>query len=419
MSRSSRAWRMTVTTLHGFSCGLPNPATDSTLKAWLTDAHVDVGSIGLFSAVRLPYTLKFLWSPVMDRYVPPFLGRRRGWMIVTQGALGLLLAAIGLARPETHPILFGLLAFAITFAAASQDIVVDAYRRESLPEPELALGTSVYIVGYRIGMIVAGAVALAASSTVPWPFVYAGLGLLTSVGALATLFGPAPEIEAIAPASFRDAVVEPLREFLSRKGALTVLAFVLAYKLGDNLANSLTMNFYLDELKFEKTEISAIAKGVGLLSLVLGGVVGGAITLRIGTNRALWVLGVLQALSVGNFALLAHFGKDHLLLTFAIVTEMLVVGASGSAYAAYLAAQTDRRYTATQYALLTAVMGMSNTVLAMPMGYVEQALGWEGFFLFCMVMALPGLLLLQLVAPWNPPVSDGGDNPLSPPAGKP
>ena len=187
-----------------------------------------------------------------------------------------------------------------------------------------------------------------------------------------------------------------------------MLAFVLAYKLGDNLANSLTMNFYLDELHFEKTEISAIAKGVGLLSLVVGGLVGGTITLKIGTNRALWVLGVLQALSVGNFALLAHFGKSHLLLTFAIVTEMLVVGASGSAYAAYLAAQTDRRYTATQYALLTAVMGMSNTVLAMPMGYVAQALGWEGYFLFCMAMAVPGLLLLPIVAPWPRATSPAG-----------
>ncbi len=396
----SRARRIVVTTLHGFSCGLPNPATDSTLKAWLTDAHVGTESIGLFSIVRLPYTLKFLWSPVMDRYVPPFLGRRRGWMIVTQGALGLLLAAIGLTRPDTHPFMFGLVAFAITFAAASQDIVVDAYRRESLPEEELALGTSLYILGYRAGMIMAGAIALAASSTVPWPVVYAGLGALTVVGALATFFGPNPEIEVAAPASFRDAVVEPLKEFLSRKGVWTVLAFVLAYKLGDNLANSLTMNFYLQELKFDKTEISAIAKGVGLLSLVVGGLAGGTITLKIGTNRALWILGVLQALSIGNFALLAHYGKSHVLLVFAIVTEMFVVGASGSAYAAYMAAQTDRRYTATQYALLTAVMGMSNTVLAMPMGYVEKALGWEGYFLFCMVMAIPGLLLLRIVAPW-------------------
>lgn len=395
-----RARRLVVTTLHGFSCGLPNPATDSTLKAWLTDAHVDTASIGLFSVVRLPYTLKFLWSPVMDRYVPPFLGRRRGWMIVTQGVLGLLLAAIGLTRPETHPVVFGFMAFAITFAAASQDIVVDAYRRESLPEEELALGTSLYILGYRVGMIMAGAIALAASSTVPWPIVYAALGLLTVVGALATFFGPNPEVEVLGPASFRDAVVEPLREFLSRKGALTVFAFVLAYKLGDNLANSLTINFYMNELLFEKTEISAIAKGVGLLSLVVGGLVGGTITLKVGTNRALWVLGVLQALSVGNFVLLAHFGQSHALLTLAIVTEQLVVGASGAPYAAFLASQTDRRYTATQYALLTAVMGMSNTVLAMPMGYVAEALGWQGYFLFCMTMAIPGLLLLPVVAPW-------------------
>lgn len=400
MERREGFWRRSVVTaMHGFSCGLPLVATGSTMQAWLTDAKVSREAVGLFNLVGTPYTLKFVWAPVLDRVVPPFLGRRRGWMIVAQGVLGLLLAGIGLVAPQTSPTLFAAVAVAIAFASASQDIVVDAYRRESLPDDELALGSSLYVMGYRIAMLVSGGVALAMADHVPWPTVYAMLGALGAVGAIATLLGTEPELEAPPPRSLTDAVVQPLAEFCRRDGAWAILAFVLLYKLGDNLASSMSMRFY-KELGFQNEEIGLVVKTFGMVATIVGGLLGGAVTLRIGTHRALWTLGLAQAMSILTLVALWHAGHSLTWLTVAIGSESVTMGAATSAYGAYMASQTDRRYTATQYALLTALMGVPRTLLSAPTGYIVGALGWPLFFVACTATAIPGMVLLTKVAPW-------------------
>lgn len=397
--------RMAVTLLHGFASGLPLLAISSTLQAWLHDAKVDIGTIGLFALAGTPYTLKFLWSPLLDRYTPPFLGRRRGWILVFQIAVGVLLASFGRFDPHDSPTVFGALAVAVAFASASQDIGIDAYRRDSLRDEELGLGSSLYVTGYRLAMLVSGGFALYLADHIAWRSVYAILGGLMAIGAVATFLGEEPVTDEPPPRTLREAVIDPLAQFLRRDGALAILAFVLLYKVGDNLASAITTPFYLG-LGFEKTDIAEIVKTFGMVATISGGIAGGYAVMQFGTNRVLWVVGLIQASSILFPAAMAHIGKDYSLLVATIAAENFSMGMSSSAYVAYMAAQTDRRYTATQYALLTAVMGVPRTILAAPMGYVEKAIGWEAYFVLCCACALPGMMLLMVVAPWPKPQPD-------------
>ena len=392
--------RMLVQLLAGFSSGLPLLLTGSTLQAWLRDEQVDLGAIGLFALVGLPYTLKFVWSPLFDRFVPPFLGRRRGWMLPVQIAVAVAIAALGLSNPAVSPAGVAILALVVTFTSASQDTLLDAYRRETLAENELGFGTSVFVGGYRAAMLVSGALALALADRIPWRAVYLLMAGCMAVGIAMTLLCREPEMEAPPPRTLREAVVEPFLDFFRRREAWLILAFILFYKIGDQMASAMTTPFVL-EMGFSKTELAAVVKLFGLASMIGGGLVGGIVMLKLGIGRSLWAFGILQALSILAFAALAQAGREYALLAGAVSLENFSFGMGTSAYAAYIASQTNKRFTATQYALFSSLTGIPRVLAAAPTGYLAQALGWTGYFGFCAAAAIPGLVLLFWVAPWR------------------
>jgi len=386
-----------VALLMGFSCGLPLLLTITVLQAWMKDAGVDLTVIGLMALVGLPYTLKFLWAPLFDRYRLPFLGRRRGWLLCVQAALMLAIAGLGLADPEV-PWMVALAALLVTFCSASQDILVDAYRREDLPDAELGLGSSLYINGYRVGMLLASGGGLILADHVSFACVYLIMAACMLPGMLTTLLAPEPELAAGMPATLRAAVIDPLIEYFSRRDAVWVLAFILFYKLGDTMASAMTTPFYLD-IGFSKTEIGAVVKLFGFWATIGGSLAGGVLMLRLGINRSLWLFGVLQALSTAGFAVLARIGYSLAALSAVIAFENFTGGMGTAAYAAFMASITNKRFTATQYALLSSLMGVPRVLASAPTGWMGKTMGWEGFFIFCTLIALPGLLLLQKFAP--------------------
>jgi PAT family beta-lactamase induction signal transducer AmpG len=376
----------------GFSSGFPFYVIREVLKAWLTDANIDLGTIGLFSAVALPYTWKFIWSPAMDGYTPPFLGRRRGWMLLTQVGLLILIACLGQFDPVKSLKMMAVTALGIAFFSASQDIVVDAYRREDLSDRELGLGSSLYINGYRVGMLLASGGGLIMADHIPFSMVYLIMALCLLPGVVTTLLTPEPSVASL-PRTLRSAVVDPLVEYFSRPDALWILAFILMYKIGDTMAAAMTTPFYLD-IGFSKSQIGAVVKLFGFWATVGGTIVGGIAMLRLGIMRSLWLFGLLQALSTAGFALLAVIGADVKALSAVIAFENLSGGMGTSAYAAYMASITDKRFTATQYALLTSLMGIPRVLASAPTGYLATQMGWPGFFVLCTLIAVPGLALL-------------------------
>lgn len=401
--KSGFSGRMAASLLMGFSCGLPLLLTISLLQAWLTERGVDLATIGLFTLVGLPYTLKFLWAPLLDRYTPPFLGRRRGWMLVSQLCLALAIAALGQCDPQGHPWLLAFTALAVAFFSATQDIVVDAYRREDLTDNELGLGSSLYVNGYRVGMLLASGGGLMLADHLSFATVYAIMAACMLVGLVTTLAVGEPPMAEGQPQSLREAVVEPFVEFFSRAGiawGLGVLAFILLYKIGDTMAAALTTPFYLD-LGFSKTEIGAVVKLFGFWATLGGALLGGALMLKLGINRSLWVFGVLQAVSTAGFALLAQVGASLPWLAGVIACENLTGGMGTAAYLAFMAALTNKRFTATQYALLSSLMGVPRVLASAPTGFLAQHLGWSWFFVLCVLVALPGMLLLLKYAPWR------------------
>lgn len=389
--------RMLVSFLMGFACGAPLLLTSSVLQAWMTEQGVDLSVIGLYSLVGLPYTLKFLWAPVFDRYTLPFLGRRRGWMLVTQLTLILALVALGLTNPAQTPWLVAVAACVVTFFSASQDIVIDAYRREDLSDNQLGLGSSLYVNGYRLGMLLAGSGGLILADHVSFAQVYLLMAGSLLVGVVTTLLCREPPMTKGSPRTFRDAIIHPFVDYFSRDRALLLLLFILLYKLGDQMASTLTTPFYLS-LGFSKTEIGAVAKLFGFWSAIAGGLVGGAILLRIGIIRSLWIFGVLQAAAILSFSVLALMGHSLVGLAVAIMLEQLTSGMGTSAYVAYMASLTNKRFTATQYALLSSCMGIPRVIIAAPAGWLAEFLGWPLFFVGCALVAVPGLLLLPMVA---------------------
>ncbi|AGA91785.1 Major Facilitator Superfamily transporter [Thioflavicoccus mobilis 8321] len=407
-ARSSSIWRtvfsgrMAVAAVMGFSCGLPLLLTLSVLQAWMTEEGVDLGTIGLFALVQLPYTLKFLWAPLTDRFTLPFLGRRRGWLLVFQTLLMLAIIALGLTNPVADPWLVAGCALAVTFFSASQDIVVDAYRREALADDELGLGASLYVNGYRIGMLLAGGGGLILADFVSFQTVYLLLGLAMLVGIVTTLLAPEPAQLQGAPRSIRAAVVEPFVEFFRRDAALWILAFILLYKLGDSMASAMTTPFYLD-IGFSKSEIGAVVKLFGFWATIAGGLLGGLLILRAGLYRSLWYFGLLQAVSTAGFALLALVGPSTLALAGVIAFENLSGGMGTAAFVGFMAALTDRRFTATQYALLSSLMGVPRVLASAPTGYLAEGFGWVGFFVLCTLIAIPGLLILRYFKSWAVP----------------
>jgi PAT family beta-lactamase induction signal transducer AmpG len=391
---------MLVALLMGFSCGLPLLLTITVLQAWMKEKGVDLTVIGMMALVGLPYTLKFLWAPVLDRFTLPFLGRRRGWLLVAQVALIFSISGLGFTDPGESPWMVAFIAFLVTFFSASQDIVVDAYRREDLPDEELGLGASLYVNGYRAGMLLASGGGLIMADHMPFSMVYQVMAACMLPGILTTLLAPEPDIDDRPPKTIKEAVVQPLVEYFSRQGALWILAFILLYKIGDTMATAITIPFYLD-IGFTKTQIGTVVKLFGFWATVGGSLMGGVIMLRLKINRSLWVFGFLQAISTAGFAMLARIGNSLFALSAVITFENLSGGMGTAAFVAFMASITDKRFTATQYALLSSLMGVPRVIASAPTGFLVKHLGWETFFIVCTLIAAPGLLLLFKFAPWN------------------
>ncbi len=392
--------RMLVTLVMGFASGLPLLLTITVLQAWMTEEGVDLTIIGLMILVGLPYSLKFLWAPVLDRFTLPFLGRRRRWLLIAQLALILAIAGLGLTNPKNNPWIVAFAAFLVTFFSASQDIVIDAYRREDLSDEELGLGSSLYVNGYRVGMLLAGGGGLIMADHMSFSQVYLVMAACMLPGVLTTVLAREPVITAGTPQTMAEAVFNPLIEYFSRSGALWMLAFILLYKIGDTMASAMTMPFYLD-IGFSKTEIGAVVKLFGFWATIAGSLIGGVIMLRMGINRSLWIFGFLQALSTAGFAVLARIGHSVPALSGVIAFENLSSGMGTAAFIAFMASITNKKFTATQYALLTSLMAVPRTVASAPTGFFAKHMGWVSFFIACTLIAIPGMLLLLKFAPWK------------------
>lgn len=392
--------RMFVTFIMGFACGLPLLLTISLLQAWMKDEGADLASIGMISLAGLPYTVKFLWAPFLDRYIPPFLGRRRGWLISAQALLVLSISVLAFADPGGKPLYVFFAAALVTFFSATQDIIVDAFRRESLSDQELGLGSSLYVNGYRIGMLLASGGGLIMADALSFRAVYLIMAACLLPCMLATVLSPEPEVPAGVPKTLREAVVDPLLEYFSRSGAIWILAFILLYKIGDTMASAMTMPFYLD-LGFSKTEIGAVVKLFGFWATLGGSLAGGLIMLYTGINRSLWIFGFFQALSTAGFVFLARAGCSIPALSGVIAFENFSSGMGTAAYSAFMASITNKKFTATQYALLSSLMGVPRVIASAPTGFLAEKTGWELFFIVCTLAAIPGMLLLFKFAPLN------------------
>jgi PAT family beta-lactamase induction signal transducer AmpG len=386
--------RVAVICLLGFSSGLPLALTSGTLQAWMTVSGVDLATIGIFTLVGIPYTWKFLWAPFMDRYVPPFLGRRRGWIAAMQMLLGACIAIMGALDPVTMPWALAALALMVAFISASQDVVFDAYRADVLRPAERGIGAAVSVLGYRLAMLVSGALALILSDQIGWQNTYWLMAALM-IGAIgATLFGPEPEVKVVPPKTLTEAVVEPMREFFARHGAWGLLVLIVLYKLGDAFAGSLTTAFLIRGVDFTPTEVGAINKGMGLAATLVGVVFGGILMARLGLFRSLLAFGILQAISNLTFMWLAAIGKDYAVMVLAVGFENLAGGMGTAAFVALLMAMCDKRFTASQFALLSALAAVGRVYVGPASGYMVESIGWTTFFGFTFLIALPGLLLL-------------------------
>jgi len=391
---------MLVALMMGFSAGMPLLLTVTLLQAWMKEEGVELGTIGLFSLVGLPYTLKFLWAPLLDRFTlyPP-LGRRRSWLLLIQILLMLAIVGLGMTQPAVNPLQVALAALLVTFLSASQDIVIDAYRRESLADNEQGMGASLYVNGYRVGMLLASGGGLILADHMPFSRVYLLLAGTLLVGVVTTLFCREPEVAAGTPRTLYEAVMQPFVEYFSRPDAVLILLFILLYKLGDMMASTMTTPFFLD-LGFSKTEIGAVVKLFGFWALVGGGLLGGVLMLRLGIYSSLWLFGILQAVSVSTLAVLANLGHNLIGLATVVTFENLSFGMGTTAYLAFMASLTNKKFTATQYALMSSLMGVPRVILAAPTGYLAELMGWEAYFILCTLCALPGLWLLTRFRGW-------------------
>ncbi len=422
--------RMLICVFTGFTSGLPLYVIFQLVPAWLRTEGVGLAEIGFFTLVQMPYIWKFLWSPVIDRYTLPFLGRRRGWMLVTQLAVMISIAAMGFLEPALSIWTVAYLAAAMAFFSASQDIVLDAYRRELLPDVELGLGNTIHVQAYRLSGLVPGALALILADHMAWHSVFIVVALFMLVGVILTLSIKEAVSEPSPPKTLVDAVIKPFLEFFNRKGVaagLLVLAFLVLYKLGDSMATALQTPFFID-LGFSLTAIGTIAKIAGLIAVFVGGFGGAIVMIKLGINRALWVFGLVQIISIIGFVLLSELavmteaailqqsafpnfltlrydiGADlHMrwMLGIVVAFEYLGVGLGGAAFVAFMARTTNPVFAATQFALFSALTAVPRTVIGAFTGVMVEHLGWTSFFLLCTVLAIPGMLLLFKVAPWN------------------
>jgi PAT family beta-lactamase induction signal transducer AmpG len=396
--------RMLILLFEGFSSGLPLFILLNLLQAWLAKSGLNVKAIGLFALIMFPYTWKFLWSPLMDRFSFGKLGRRRGWMALTQVLLFLAIGLLGTLNPVTQVSLVAVVAAAVAFLSASQDVVIDAFRREVLSDNEQGLGAAVYVNAYKAAAIVPSALSLILADHMPWQAVFWITAAFMLPGLVCTLLADEPQIYGNPPKNMREAIVLPFKEFVTRDGwnqALWILAFVFLYKMGAAMAVALSTKFYIDQ-GFSLTQIGAIAKLTGFWASIAGGIVGGIWMVKIGINRGLWVFGAIQAISILGFAWLARSGPDPVLLALSIGMEYFgSMGLGTTAFVAFLSRTSDPRYTATQYALFSSLAAIPHAFLNSGAGFIVAATGWYDFFVLCFALSIPGMLLLPKIAPWN------------------
>jgi MFS transporter, PAT family, beta-lactamase induction signal transducer AmpG len=413
MFKVFRSGKMAAILMLGFASGFPLYLTSRTLQAWMTVAGVNLTAIGFFSLVSLPYSLKFLWSPFIDRFRLPFLGRRKGWLFVTQVALAATIAGMILQRPSQLLQLLAINAFLIAFLSATQDIVIDAYVTDISDASEVGAASGVKVLGYRIAMIATGGGALVIADFISWQTVYLLMGVLMLMLAAVSTRVPEPVLRDRPPASMNEAVRMPLADFFARSGTARgtwILAFILLYRLGDSMINNMTTPFLL-QAGFSQTDIGVIQGGVGLFATITGVLAGGLVIARIGINRSLWVFGILQAASNFAYLVLAYVGREYAVMVAAIVIENVCYGLATAALVGFIMSLCNPRFSATQYALLSSLIAVGRDVIASPSGSIAEKLGWPAFFLISIIAAIPGMLLLPLFAPWGDSIGKLVENP--------
>lgn len=390
--------RMAALIALGFASGLPLALVFATLQAWMTDLSVSVATIGVVvGLVKFPYAFKFVWSPLMDRFVPPFLGRRRGWLLVTQVLLIAGIAAMALAGGQGVLLPLAIMAVAVAFCSASQDIVADAYRTDLLEAEERGAGAAVFVTGYRIGLTVsmAGALYVAGHYHVPWPTIYLVMSALMGVGVVASIFAPEPKGFAAGPGTLREAVVEPLRQFISRKDGWLVAAFILLFKLPEVMVDLEKIPFLM-AAGVSKEQLAIIVQGLGMGMTIVGAMAGGWVVARLGLWRSLWVFGVLGAISNLGFWYIAVAGSAWVNLVAAVSVEHFCAGLVTAGFVAFLMSQCDRRYSATQFALLSSLMALTSAIGGGPLGAMAEYVGWSWFFAISVLAIVPAMAML----PW-------------------
>jgi MFS transporter, PAT family, beta-lactamase induction signal transducer AmpG len=408
MSNSSIIWRdlftkkMLICIFTGFTSGLPLFILISLLPAWLSSSGMDLKTIGLFALIQFPFTWKFIWAPIFDRFSFG-MGRRRGWLIIFQLSLLTTICSFGFIEPRSQLTVVAIISTVIAFFSASQDIVIDAYRRELLSDHELGIGNAIHVNAYKISSLIPGSLALILADSFDWEFVFIITGLFMLPGIFMTLLIKEPILKYGTPKTLKEAVIEPFKEFKNRKGikgAFLILLFIFLYKIGDSMATALATPFYLD-LGFSMTEIGVIAKNAGLWPGIIGGLAGGVWMIKLGINRALWIFGFMQMFATLSFAWLALSGDNNLILAITVGLEFFAAGLGTTAFIAYIAKTTHPKYTATQFALFTGLASVPRTFTNASTGYLVEFFGWYHFFIICFLIAIPGMLLLFKIAPWN------------------
>ncbi|WP_235839630.1 AmpG family muropeptide MFS transporter [Cognaticolwellia mytili] len=397
--------RMLICIFTGFSSGLPLFILYQLVPGWLRSEGVSLTEIGLFSLIGIPYVWKFIWSPLMDRYSLPVMGRRRSWMLLTQILLLFSIAGFGFVDPIMNIWSVAYLAAAVAFFSASQDIVLDAYRRELLPEHELGLGNSIHVQAYRLSGLVPGSLAFILADHISWQAVFIIVAAFMLIGIVLSLAIKELNTEEIAPKTLKQAVVLPFKDFINSQGikaALQVVLFLFLYKLGDNMATALQTPFFID-LGFTKTEIGVVAKTASMIAMTIGLALGGLVMIKMSINRALWLFGFVQIISILGFAALAEIGHNTYALAMAMGFEYLGVGLGAAGITAFIAKNTNPAFAATQIALFTAIAALPRTFANATTGIIVEQIGWTNFYFMCTALAIPGMLMLFKVAPWREP----------------
>lgn len=403
-------YNVAMLTAMGFSSGLPLALTGSTLQAWLFSEGVDLGTIGFISLVALPYSFKILWAPLVDYYVIPFLGRRRGWILTTQLGLAIAIALLGIlawltgsSKLTTHHgilTIIILITFTIAFMSATQDIAVDAYRTDILTPEERGAGAATTVLGYRLAMLTSGALALVLSDYIPWSNVFWLIAVVMALCIMATLFSKEPSIPLKLPQNLKEAVVLPIMEYFARPKAIRIILFLVFFKLGDAMAGAMSTPFLLD-IGFSRSDVGLVNKFLGLISTIAGSLAGGAVVAKFGLNRSLWFFALLQMLSNVSFVFLATSGKVYSLMVATVGVENFTGGMGTAGFVAFLMSLCKKEYSATQYAFFSSLTAITRIIASAPTGLMAEKFGWVVFYLITIAGALPGLFLLAMCIPWN------------------